>query len=182
MTLAYVGELQDNLEKDLYLGPATVTGVRGLRPLVTLPSGEEVVAEMALAFPYNPTRGDNLLVIGKDGKHYAIGVLTGKGETSLRFQGDVNLEAVGGKLRLVSDEKVLVRSPIMEVQVEKVRTFAETIVNKATNIFQNVREMVSTRAGEKHDLIAGDVHTHADRATITTKGVTTINGKEVHLN
>lgn len=182
MTLAYIGDLRDELAEHLYLGPATVTGVKGLRPLVSLPNGVEVVAEMALAFPYNPAAGDTLLVIGKAEQHYAIGVLSGHGQTTLRFQGDVSLEAVGGKLQLVSDEKVLMRSPLIEVQADKVRTFAETIINKATNIFQNVREMVSTRAGEKHDLIAGDVHTHADRATITTKGVTTINGKEVHLN
>jgi len=182
MTLAYVGELEKELDKDLYLGPATVTGVKGLRPVVQLPTGDEAAAEMALAFPYNPVRGDSLLVIGKDASLYVIGVLSANGETSLRFQGDVNLQAVGGKLRLLADEQVLLRTPAFEVQATKVRTFAETVINKATNIFQNVREMVSTRAGEKHDLIVGECHTHADRATITTRGVTTINGKEVHLN
>ncbi len=182
MTLVCLGEIQDDLASDLYLGPATVTGVKGLRPLVTLPNGQEAAAEMALAFPYNPKRGDSLLVIGKAGSHYAIGVLSGDGETTLRFQGDVSLEACGGTLRLLSDEQVVVRTKQFDVQAVKIRTFAETVIHKATNIFHNVQEMFSTRAGEKHDLIAGDVHTHAERATITTKGVTTINGKEVHLN
>lgn len=181
MTLAFVGDLEEQLGKELYLGPATVIGVKGLRPIVQLPNGVETAVEMALAFPYNPVRGDTLLVVGKNASHYVIGVLVGNGETSLRFQGDVNLQAVDGKLRLLADE-VLVRTPSFEVQATKVRTFAETVINKATNIFQNVREMVSTRAGEKHDLIVGECHTHADRATITTTGVTTINGKEVHLN
>lgn len=182
MSIAHIGELQDNLGEELYLGPATVTGIRGLRVVVAPPGGQERPAELAVAFPYNPTRGDEVLVIGKDERLYVIGVLEAKGTVSLRFQGDVDLHAVGGKLRLLADEEVVVRTPSYSVHAEKVMTIAETVIDKATNLFQNVREMVSTRAGEKQDLVDGEWHTRAERAAITTRGITTINGKEVHLN
>ena len=72
-----------------FLGPAEVVEVQGDEVVVELRGGEPARAALALAAPYEPVAGDVLLVIGKDGEHYAIGVLRGSGKTALRVQGDL---------------------------------------------------------------------------------------------
>src|SRR4051812_14422405 len=86
-----------------YLGAGRVTAVGAGSLTVELEDGAEVEATMALAFPYRAAMGDVLLVIGRrdrsvsaegrtartSDRHYVIGVLAGKGETDLRFTGDV---------------------------------------------------------------------------------------------
>src|SRR5262245_55855191 len=70
-----------------YLGPAVVTEVAADDVVCELPPGPAVRARLALAFPYRPAPGDTLLVIGRGGAHYVIGVLSGSGQTVLAFQG-----------------------------------------------------------------------------------------------
>src|SRR5262249_13392719 len=69
------------------LGQASVTAVEGPDVVVELPDGAEARVALAFTFPYAPAPGDVLLVIGKDGTHYAIGVLHGAGKTTLTFPG-----------------------------------------------------------------------------------------------
>ena len=166
---------------ELYLGPALVAGVQGLRPMVRLPDGREVVAEMALAFPYNFARGDVLLVIARGTSTYAIGVLSSEGEVSLRFQGDVSLHAVGGQLSLRGDEGLLLRSPEVQIKTRKMKVFADALVQKVSDMVQTVRSTWHVQAGEKHEHVQGTSSLQAERASVLTKGVVTINGKEVHL-
>ena len=59
--------------------------------------------------------GDVLLVIGKDDEHYVIGVLHGTGQSTLTFQGGVDLRAQGGPLTLSSDRGVAIHGPEVEV-------------------------------------------------------------------
>src|SRR5580658_6142610 len=92
-----------------YLGPAEVSSAEALGATVVLPDGRHVRAELALALPYRPVLGDVLLVIGKGDDYYAIGVLRGSGTTSLSFQGDVELTAVDGRLRLSGERGVELR-------------------------------------------------------------------------
>lgn len=178
---ALIGEHARALGQDVYLGPAEVESLRGATPMVVLPTGGCVRAEMALAFPYAPEPGDVLLVIGKGGAHYVIGVLEAKGQVSLRFQGDVSLHAVGGTLDLVADERVRVRSPEVELTAEKLRVVADSVIQKATSVYQRVREVLSVHAGERTEHIEGNAHTAAASSTLVTRGVVTINGKQVHL-
>ena len=70
-----------------YLGPASVIRLEGATPICEVPEVGEVRAELALAFPYEPTLGDELLVIGKRDRYWVIGVLRARGEVSLRFMG-----------------------------------------------------------------------------------------------
>jgi len=167
---------------ELQLGPATVVGVKGLCPEVRLSDESVTVAQMALAFPYNFAKGDVVLVIGRGEDHYVIGVIQASGDVALRFQGNVNLHAVGGRLNLRGDEGVQVESPDFVVRVKKMTTYAATMVEKVGSLLQTVRERVDLVAGEKVERIKGANHVMADRASIATRGVVTINGKEVHLN
>jgi len=168
-------------EDTLFLGPARVLGVRGLMPEVELPDGRVTVAQMALAFPYNFAKGDRLLVVRKDEDTYVIGVLETQGQIALRFQGNVKLHAVGGTLELAGDEGLALRSPEVAVHARKMKSFVESMVQKCGDFVQTVRDTLHIQAGEKHEHIAGSSQLQADAHSVLTKGVVTINGKEVHL-
>src|SRR4051812_15908064 len=94
-----------------YLGAAEVTAVQPTSVTVELPGAGAMHAELAFALPYAPVVGDLLLVIAKGEACFAIGVLRGSGKTSLSLQGDVDLSAEGGKLRLSGDRGIELRGP-----------------------------------------------------------------------
>jgi Protein of unknown function (DUF3540) len=181
MSAAY-NHLVDTASSDAtnFLGPARVARVVGTTPMVVV-DGAEVRAEMALAYPYQPVEGDELLVIGKDDRYYVIGLLKATGEVALRFLGDVSLHAVAGKLELAGDEGVRIRGKSVELLAHKLNTVADAVVMRATSVYQRVRETLDVHAGEKRELVEGDLSVRADRASTITRGVVTINGKEVHL-
>ncbi len=180
MTLAMLNTLPEEHRESLHLGPAEVVEVKGATPIVMV-QGRPVRAELALAFPYVAKAGDELLIVGKDGQHYVIGVLRCSGEIALRFVGDVRLHALGGKLELAGDEGVRLRGGTIEILSRKLELISETVTERATNWYRRVHEMMNEHSGEKRELVDGNLSVVADRASTLTRGITTINGKEVHL-
>jgi hypothetical protein len=163
-----------------YLGPARVTRVAPHAVEVEI-HGEEVTAEMALAFPYAPAEGDVLLVIGKGGEHWVIGVIHGKGKAALAFQGGVEISAQGGPLTLTSDHGVAIRGPDVEVEAGKLSMLAGSVVERFTSLYQRVRDAWSVRAGEARTIVDGSSHLTAKDASIVTEETMSINGSEIHL-
>jgi len=164
-----------------YLGPARVTCAAPHALRVEIRGGEEVEAEMALAYPYAPAEGDVLLVIGKGGEHWVIGVIHGTGKARLAFQGAVEISAQGGPLTLTSDQAVAVRGPDVEVEAGKLQVIAGSVVERFTSLFQRVRDAWSMRAGEAHTIVDGHSHLTAKEASIVTEETMSINGSEIHL-
>src|SRR5580692_9291370 len=164
-----------------HLGPARVLEVAGAAVVVELPGGASARATMALAFPYRPAPGDTLLVVGKDGAFYVIGVLQGTGETVLSFAGGVELRAEGGALRLASDQAVEVQAPEVSVDAGRLRFFAEAAVEKLGTLYQHVRGLLRARAGEAETIVDEGSLTRAKSATILTEDAMTINGKQIRL-
>jgi hypothetical protein len=171
-------------ESDDYLGPAAVVRVHGHEIHVVLPGSdagaEGVPATMALAFPYEPAVGDDLLVVGKGGAFYVIGVLQGAGRTVFNLPGDVGLHA-GGALHLSGAKGVRVDGPEIEMNTGKLRMVADAVVQRFTSVYQRVSEMLSVHAGESHLLVDEASYTQAKTAAIVTEETVTINGDEVHL-
>jgi len=180
MSLAHLHHVVQPATDELFLGPARVVEMAGSAPLVAI-GDREVRAELALAFPYAPTEGDELLVVGKEGRHYVIGVLRARGGVALRFVGDVKLHAVAGKLELTGDQGVQVRGEQVELLATKLRVLADSVMQKATDVYQRVRGTLDVHAGEKRELIEGDLAVRADRASTVTRGTVTINGQQIHL-
>ena len=164
-----------------YLGPAVVTELEGTFVRVAIPEGESALAEMALAFPYRPVVGDVLLVIGRGGKHWVIGVLSGAGRSTIEVQGDVELRAVDGELALSGDRGVVIRGRSLDVTVEKVEVLAERIVERCATLYQRARELFSVHAKEKLEIVEGQATTQAEGVTIVTEQKVLINGKHIHL-
>ena len=174
-------EKKQELPRESSLGPAEVlaTGRRLLD--VQLPSGEEVEAELALAFPYKPAVGDILLVIGDAERRYVIGVIEGKGELSLDFQGDVRLHSQNGELTLSGDKGVLVRGPVLDVVVESFSVLADKAVQKFTTLNQRVRELLTLRAGEAHTIVDETALQRAKKYAVVAEETASVNGKQILL-
>ncbi|WP_437905433.1 DUF3540 domain-containing protein [Sorangium sp. So ce327] len=178
---AVVRERATSARAEEYLGPAHVLEARGQAVVVELPDGESAEATMALALPYAPAVGDVLLVIGRGARLYVIGVLHGTGKVTLELQGDVDVRAAGGALRLSGDRGVELRGPEVDLHGDKVRVFAGTLVQKAASLVQRVTGLFSLHARESHTVVDGSATTKAKSATVLTEETMTINGKEIHL-
>ncbi|WP_437812067.1 DUF3540 domain-containing protein [Sorangium sp. So ce1078] len=178
---AVVRERAASVRAEEYLGPAHVLEAHGQTVVIELPEGESAEAAIALAIPYAAAVGDVLLVIGRGGRFYVIGVLHGTGKTVLELQGDVDVRAAGGALRLSGDRGVELRGPEVDLYGDKVRVFAGALVQKAASLVQRVTGLFSLHARESHTVVDESATTKARRATVLTEETMTINGKEIHL-
>jgi hypothetical protein len=168
-------------EPQEYLGPAEVVEVRPHEVVVSLPDGGTASAQLAFAMPYAPAVADVLLVIGKGGQHYAIGVLHGTGTTALAFQGDVELRSVNGRLSLAGDNGVELRGPEVDVYTTALRMVARDVTHKFESLVQRVSSLLRVHAGESQTIVDGASVTQAKRTAILTEETVTINGREIHL-
>jgi hypothetical protein len=164
-----------------YLGPADVIDVGAGEVTVELPGGATTRATLAFASPYVPAVSDVLLIIGKGGAYWAIGVIHGAGKTSLRFQGDVELHAEGGTLHVSADRGVRIRAPEIGLVTERLHTIADAVVETFGSVYQRVGDLLSVHAKKAHTVVEGSAVTQAKSAAIVTEETMTINGKQIHL-
>lgn len=167
-----------------YLGPAQVVrgrpGAQGAEVLVRLPSGQERGARLALAYGYVPEPGDEVVILADAHGCYLIGVDRTGGEIHLELPGDAHVHA-GGELSLSGDRGVELSGPSLLLRAERLRVIAETLTQTSSRYLQRVRDILTVHAGEKREVIDGELATRADRATLIGRATVTLNGKEIHL-
>ena len=166
-----------------YLGPGVVLEGSGDRFLVQLADaeGNQVQAQLALAFPYRPAIGDSLLVLGQAGRHYVVGLLHGSGQVDLTFQGDVSLRALGGTLKLAGDSGLKLESPEVTVRARTIRPFAESLSEKVSEAYRWVKGTLTVRAGESRRVVEGEDLAQSKRSTTLAKDVVRIDGGQTQL-
>ncbi|MFO0554703.1 MAG: DUF3540 domain-containing protein [Polyangiaceae bacterium] len=170
-----------------WFGPARVLAVHVDRLELELdddeltPSERRVTARNALAWPYEPAAGDELLALVGPRGAFVIGVLSGTGKTRLSFEGDVELRAEGGTLRLAGDDGVSIDGPAVAIRARAIDLVADAASHIFGTLKKTVRELYVLRAGERHDIVEGASVTHAKTARILTREKVTINGKEIFL-
>lgn len=164
-----------------YLGPATVTRADLAEVEANLTDGRSALVRVALAYPYEPAVGDNVLVIGDEGGYYMIGVLQGSGRTRLELQGDVDVRATGGVLRLAGEKGVEIEGPEVSVRAGALRTIADSIVEACSSLRRRVTDLLSVHAGERHSIVDGASYEQSKSAAIVTEEKVTINGKQIYL-
>jgi hypothetical protein len=172
---------EPNTSPPARLGRGIVTSVAGAGVTVALADGRQVTAELALALPYAACEGDVLLVIGDDREFFVIGVLAGRGKTSLELPGDVSLRAVGGTLELSGDAGVRVTGPTVEVRADRLVSVARSVVETFSSLFQRVTEVLHVHAREEVTIVDEGSFKQAKTAAIQTEETITINGREIHL-
>lgn len=167
--------------RDDYLGPADVTRVSAGSVEAILPGGRAITAKMALAVPYQPVAGDVLLVIGKGEDHYVIGVLRGQGQTRLSLQGDVDLHATDGTLRLSADKGVQISGPEVGIETRRLGIVAGALVEHLASVVRRVTGLLSVQAGDAHTIADGTILQQSRSASILTEETVAVNGRQVHL-
>lgn len=150
------------IETAIQPGPATVTAAEGRKDHVQIvrPDGTRGWARLALAVPYVPKEGDEVLVFGG----YVIGVLRASGPTEWKFA-----EA----LRIESSE-VTIRAGRIELAARK-------LVQKARDAFHWVSELLHFRTRRTEISAEASCDVRAGRAEIRAEGDVDIDGKTINL-
>lgn len=138
-----------------YLGAARVVRIAGRSLVVELEDATRVFATSALAFPYQPVVGDELLVIGDARSFFVIGVLEAHGRASLSDPKGVSLHAENGRLRLIGDRGVSLRGRRVFVHAERLKTVALTAIRTLGQAHTDVRDALKVEAGEVDELSQG---------------------------
>ena len=175
---------------DTYLGPATIleTG-RSNAARVELPNGTSAWARLALAVPYQPVVGDEVLAITHDGETvYVIGLLRGSGRTTLRVQGDLSIEAPGGRIelkgqaiRLQGEQSVEAAAPDVKLRAGRLDILAHRIVEKARDIYVWVNELFQLKSRRLRAVTDSTMHWKAHRAYFKADTDVNIDGKNINL-
>lgn len=172
---------QEAIARATFLGPCEVVAAAASSVCIRLPDGKDETAELALAFPYKPVKGDLLLVIGGATGHWVIGVIKGQGKASLEFQGDVELRSIGGKVEIAADRGIEMRSKTIDIGAEKIKLVADAVTETVNTLFTRVRGMLTVQSGEARQLVRGNWFSQSKRAQIQTEESVAVNGKQIHL-
>jgi hypothetical protein len=168
-------------ERGPSLSTAHVVSASAVELTVRLVGGGVRAARLATTFGYEPAPGDEVVVISDPEQAFVIGVLRTSGKAVLSFPGDVDLRAVGGRLRLAADEGLVLESPTIELRARKLAMLAGTVMQRFDALTQKVRDLLAVRAGQTYTVVEGSAVSQSKSARILTKDEVTINGKEIHL-
>lgn len=168
------------LEQQTRLTPARVLCTEDNRVQLELPD-ERAWAVVALAYPYEPVRGDTVLAIGQDGAWYVIGVLQGSGKTSMTVPGDLCIRAPFGAIELTAAQCVKIKSPAVQIVAGKLELLARSVVERFTHARRWVTETFEIRTGRLRTRVKGTFDLKADRILERADGDIKIDGRQVKL-
>jgi hypothetical protein len=180
------------LETSVYLGPARVLAGPGKPGYVhvALADDEVVWARLGMAVPYSPEPGDEVLVICQElPDAYVIGVLQGRGTTTLRVPGDLKLEAPRGAVSIVAGTSVKVRgalaielaAPRATFRFRRLNLVVTTLVQRLGNLFTWATGLIQTKSQRLRQVADEGWLVRAGRAHVKAEENIHINGKTIHL-
>ncbi|MCA8914883.1 MAG: DUF3540 domain-containing protein [Planctomycetes bacterium] len=165
---------------DVKLTPASVLQTSG-RMLTVMTAEGEVVAENALAFPYQPVKGDSLLVIGQGEHWFAIGLLAAQGDMAIAFPANAVFSAPRGEIKFKSGKAIDMHSPNVRIRAGKLELLAKTISEKVDNAYRSVRKLLKLDAGRISTTVEETTHTRAGRFVVNAKQDVKMDGEKIYL-
>lgn len=180
------------LETSVYLGPARVVAPAG-KPgyvQVALADDEVLWARLALAVPYSPALGDEVLLICHEMPDaFVIGVLRGSGTTTLRVPGDLKLEAPHGQVSITAGKSVKLRSgqalelaaPRATFRFRRLNVLVTTLVERVNNLFTWATGLVQCKSRRLRQVAEEGWLVRAGRAHVKTQDNIHIDGKTINL-
>jgi hypothetical protein len=162
------------------LAPAIVKSASGAS-LTVLFEGADVAATNAMAFPYTPSEGDTVLVIGQEDAHYVIGVLHARGDMTLAFPANVRFTAPRGGMLFTAAQPIEIQSPEVKVSAGTWTVIAKTLTEKVHSAFRWVKDLASLKAGRQRTQVEGASYERAERRIIKAKKDVRVNGERIHL-
>jgi hypothetical protein len=174
-----------------YLGPARVLAAGESGYVRVAIAGEDAVwARMAMAIPYTPEPGDEVLVICNHSPDvYVIGVLSGHGTTTLRVPCDLRLEAPDGHVHIAAGKTIQMRSevaidlsaPRATLRFGRLNILVTTLVQRLADSFTWATGLVQSKGGRLRWIAEEGWLVRARRAHVKPQDNIHINGKTIHL-
>jgi hypothetical protein len=174
-----------------YLGPARVLAAGESGYVHVAIGGDDVMwARMAMAIPYTPEAGDEVLVIcNQPPQAYVIGVLRGHGTTTLRVPCDLRLEAPQGNVHIAAGKAIHMRSdvamelsaPLATFRFGRLNLLVTTLVQRLTNAFTWATGLVQSKSGRLRWIAEEGWFVRAGRAHVKAQDNIHIDGKTIHL-
>ena len=170
---------QETLPK-LGVGAATVTRRLGPQRLeLELEDGQIVEGRIAIGVPYQPLRGDEVVVVGAGKERFVIGLTEGRGRIALRAQ-RLTL-AARGRLRLAA-KRVRLEAPRVDFHVAgRLRQRVAEAMVDVGELEQHVVGMLGLVTRHADLQVLGTWYGQAKRVVWKVKDVFHINGETVRL-
>jgi hypothetical protein len=163
-----------------HLGPAKVVTVEGHRVLVAL--GEaKAWATLAMPVYYAPAVGDTLLVLGREEVFYAIGVIAGRGRTSLVAPGDLELLAPHGRIDLHARDGIELRTSALRCVADAWDAVFGTVRQRCSEFLCHVRGVLRWRAQRSETSVEQVHRTRAGSIVQHAEGEVQIDGRKINL-
>lgn len=187
-----------------YLGPAKVLSTsppapeappseelgNGAKVEVLLPNGDCTEARIALAVPYQPAIGDQVLVISQDSEQaYVIGVLRASSNMMWTIPGDLVIQAPQGsisfssakKIRLKSRRLVDIASARVNLRAVRLELATRRLVERIGSAYLWVKELFQVKTRRCRTVADDSYLVKAGRARMKSDGNFNINGQTIHL-
>ena len=168
------------VETMTYLGPARVISATSERAKLEV-FDERVWAVMTLAGPYQPEADDVVLTIAQAGAWYVIGVIKGKGKTTLTVPGDLEIRAPRGRIELSAAKGVRVKSVEVSIVADRLEVAARSAFERFGEATRWVKEAFQLRAGRVRTCVEEDYDLTADRILQRAEHDVRIDGSKIHL-
>ena len=173
-------DVETLVDQETYLGPASVVQTAAGRVQLNV-RDDRRWARMGLAFPYEPVRGDEVLVIGRGEALYVIGVLRGSGPTTFSAPKDLRFRAPHGSIELTAANGVRVKASTVKLVSDTLEILATTLFERLVEATHWIENALHIRAGQvrmrseaSYDLRAAAI---SQRATEDVH----VDGRKIHL-
>lgn len=162
------------------IGPALVTAIEDGTVRCLL--GDQVVTVApAMPMQYRAEPGDVLLVAGDGQRHWAIGVIQGRGACSLSTEGDLELRSTAGRVRIEAARGIDLDSPRTRLRGARIELIADSLLTQAIDWLAQVRDRLQLRARRRDTAIAETDVTTTGSTSHRSTGNVVIDGKQIHL-
>jgi hypothetical protein len=129
---------------------ATVAAVRERTVLLRL-DGMEREAELALAYPYSPAVGHEVLALCGE-QAWVVGVLSSDRPVTFHVNGALTIEA-SGPVKIISRESLEFEAPLCRVNAIRFETLAQVAVQKVGESYNWVRGLFQVFAGRQRTVV-----------------------------
>jgi hypothetical protein len=162
------------------IGAAVVTDCESGRARVLF-EGSPLSARLALAFAYQPLPGDVVLIIVQAEDAYIIGVLSGRGTTTLAVHADLALSAPHGRISLRAGHGIDLDAPQVAVRAQAIEMTAVTLVQRVQTAFKTFTDLLHITAGRRHTRIDGVSMESTERTYHRSDKETVLNGESINI-
>jgi hypothetical protein len=163
-----------------FLGPARVLETDGARVLVAMPE-QKAWATPAMPYTYSAAPGDMLLVIGQADLFYVIGVLSGAGQTVLRAQGDLDIDAPHGRIGIRAKDGVEVHASTVRFVADTWDAVLGSVRQRCKELWSQVTGVARFKSKRRESRVEGTDRVRAGRIVSTAERDVQIDGEKIHL-